>query len=44
LETVVVIPVAWRPRVAAIGLKLRSSEQSGWDGDFWDLTNRYREA
>jgi peptide/nickel transport system substrate-binding protein len=38
----VVIPVVWRPRVAGISLKLRNAEQSGWDGDFWNLVNWYR--
>jgi peptide/nickel transport system substrate-binding protein len=44
IQDIVVIPVVFRPRVAAIGLKLRNAEQSGWDGDFWNLANWYREA
>jgi peptide/nickel transport system substrate-binding protein len=44
IQDMVVIPVVFRPRVAAIGLKLRNAEQSGWDGDFWNLANWYREA
>ena len=43
IQHVVVIPVVFRPRVAAIGNKLRA-EQSGWDSDFWNLQNWYREA
>jgi peptide/nickel transport system substrate-binding protein len=39
----VVIPVVWRPRVAAISNRLRA-EQSGWDSDFWNLPNWYREG
>jgi peptide/nickel transport system substrate-binding protein len=40
----VVIPVVWRPRVAAVGTRLRNAEQSGWDSDFWNLPNWYREG
>jgi peptide/nickel transport system substrate-binding protein len=43
IQNVVVIPVVWRPRVRAIASKLRL-EQSGWDSDFWNLQNWYREA
>ena len=43
IQNVVVIPVVWRPRVRAITNKLRL-EQSGWDSDFWNLQNWYREA
>jgi peptide/nickel transport system substrate-binding protein len=44
ITNVVVIPVAWRPRVAAIGNKMRNSIQSGWDSDFWYLPFWFREA
>jgi peptide/nickel transport system substrate-binding protein len=43
IKNVVVIPVAWRPRVSAISNKLRVA-QSGWDSDFWQLPFWYREA
>ena len=43
IQNVVVIPVVWRPRVRAISNKMRL-EQSGWDSDFWNLQNWYREA
>ena len=43
IQNVVVIPIVWRPRVRAISNKLRL-EQSGWDSDFWNLQNWYREA
>jgi peptide/nickel transport system substrate-binding protein len=43
IQNVVVIPVVFRPRVAAVSNKLRI-EQSGWDSDFWNLQNWYREA
>lgn len=39
----VVIPVAFRPRVAAIASRLRPS-LSGWDNDMWNLRDWYREA
>ena len=37
------IPVVFRPRVAALVNTLRA-EQSGWDSDFWNLHNWYREG
>jgi len=39
----VVIPVVYRPRVAAISGKLRA-ELSGWDNDLWNLKDWYREG
>ncbi|WP_119420047.1 peptide ABC transporter substrate-binding protein [Desertibaculum subflavum] len=39
----VVIPVVYRPRVAAASLKLQAP-LSGWDNDFWSLRDWYREA
>jgi peptide/nickel transport system substrate-binding protein len=44
IQNVVVIPVVWRPRVAAVSNRLRGSEQSGWDSDFWNLPNWHRDA
>ncbi|HPU51988.1 MAG TPA: peptide ABC transporter substrate-binding protein [Burkholderiaceae bacterium] len=43
IENHVVIPVAYRPRVAALGTKLRAP-LSGWDNDMWNLRDWYREA
>ena len=43
IQNVVVIPVVFRPRVAAISNRLRV-EQSGWDSDFWNLPSWYREG
>jgi peptide/nickel transport system substrate-binding protein len=43
VQNVVVIPVVQRPRVAAVSNRLRV-EQSGWDSDFWNLPNWYREG
>ncbi len=39
----VVIPVVYRPRVAAISHKLKAP-LSGWDNDLWSLKDWYREA
>ncbi len=39
----VVIPVVYRPRVAALAKTLRAS-LSGWDNDFWDLKDWYRKT
>jgi len=44
IKNIVVIPVAWRPRVAAISNKLRNAVQSGWDSDFWYLPFWHKEA
>ncbi len=43
IQNVVVIPVVFRPRVAAVSNTLRA-EQSGWDSDFWALHSWYREG
>jgi peptide/nickel transport system substrate-binding protein len=39
----VVVPVVYRPRVSAISHKLKAPI-SGWDNDFWNLRDWYREA
>jgi peptide/nickel transport system substrate-binding protein len=38
-----VIPVVYRPRVQAVSSKLKS-RGSGWDSDFWNLQDWYKEA
>jgi peptide/nickel transport system substrate-binding protein len=43
IQNVVVIPVVFRPRVAAVSNTLRV-EQTGWDSDFWALHSWYREG
>jgi peptide/nickel transport system substrate-binding protein len=43
IQNVVVIPVVFRPRVAAVSNRMHV-EQSGWDSDFWNLQNWYREG
>jgi peptide/nickel transport system substrate-binding protein len=44
VQNAVVIPVVWRPFVAAISNKLKGAEQSGWDSNFWQLAYWYTEA
>jgi peptide/nickel transport system substrate-binding protein len=44
IKNVVVIPVVWRPRVAAISNRLKDAIQSAWDGDFWYLPYWHRQA
>jgi peptide/nickel transport system substrate-binding protein len=44
IQNVVVIPVLWRARAAAVGNKVRNTEQSPWESDFWNHANWYREA
>ena len=44
VQNVVVIPVLWRARVAAVSNKVRNTEQSPWESDFWNHANWYREA
>jgi peptide/nickel transport system substrate-binding protein len=44
IKDVAIIPVVWRPRVAVHSNKLRDSNQSAWEGDFWHLPYWYREA
>jgi peptide/nickel transport system substrate-binding protein len=44
IQNIVVIPVVLRPAVAAISSRLKGAEQSGWDSNFWNLENWYREG
>jgi len=44
IQNVVVIPVVFRPRVAAISNRMRDVAQSGWDGDFWALAYWSKQA
>jgi len=38
-----VIPVVYRPRVQAVSSKL-VLRSSGWDSDFWNLQDWYKEG
>jgi len=44
IQHVVVIPVLWRARVAAVSNRLRGTELSAWDSDFWNHATWHREA
>ncbi|HEV8674378.1 MAG TPA: peptide ABC transporter substrate-binding protein [Methylomirabilota bacterium] len=44
IQNVVVVPIIWRNNVSAGSLKLKGTELSGWDSDFWRLPYWYREA
>ena len=44
IQNIVVIPVVFRPRVAAISNKMRDVAQSGWDSDFWALAYWSKQA
>jgi peptide/nickel transport system substrate-binding protein len=44
IQNVVVIPVLWRSVISAVSLKLKGTEISGWDSNFWNLANWHREA
>ena len=39
-----VVPVVYRPTVQALSSKLRGATASGWDSNFWDLHNWYKEG
>jgi len=43
VEDVAVIPVVNRRRVAAMSNKIKA-KLSGWDNDFWNLQDWYRET
>src|SRR5947207_3367084 len=44
IQNIVVIPVVWRPRIAAISARLRDATQSGWDSDFWNVAHWWKQA
>ena len=44
IQNTVVIPVLWRMVISAVSNKLKSTDISGWDSNFWNLANWYREA
>jgi peptide/nickel transport system substrate-binding protein len=43
VEDVVVIPVVWRHRVAAVGHQLKGMELGTWDSNLCDLAYWYRQ-
>ncbi|MBI3637058.1 MAG: peptide ABC transporter substrate-binding protein [Candidatus Rokubacteria bacterium] len=44
IQNVVVIPVLWRMVVSAINNRLKGTDVSGWDSNFWRIAHWYREA
>jgi peptide/nickel transport system substrate-binding protein len=40
----VVLPIVYRPGVSAASLKLQHIAPSGWDSNFWELHNWYKDA
>jgi peptide/nickel transport system substrate-binding protein len=44
IQNVVVIPVLWRMVISAVSHRLKGTDVSGWDSNFWNLRNWHREA
>src|SRR5512132_3816830 len=44
IQNVVVVPVIWRMVAASVGKRLRGTDISGWDSNFWRLAYWYRES
>ncbi|MGH7324966.1 MAG: peptide ABC transporter substrate-binding protein [Candidatus Rokuibacteriota bacterium] len=44
IQNVVVIPVLWRMVVSAVSHRLKGTDISGWDSNFWHLASWHREA
>jgi peptide/nickel transport system substrate-binding protein len=44
VQNVVVIPLIWRSWVSGVSSRLRGTEISGWDSNFWNLARWHREA
>ena len=40
----VVIPVVWRMVISAVSNKLKGTDITGWDSNFWNLAGWYREG
>ncbi len=44
VQNVVVVPLIWRNWVSGVSNKLKGTDISGWDSNFWNLARWYREA
>ena len=44
VQHVVVVPCVWRGNASAVSNRLRGTEISGWDSNFWNLAHWYRDA
>jgi peptide/nickel transport system substrate-binding protein len=40
----IVIPVVWRMVISAVSNKLKGTDITGWDSNFWNLPSWYREG
>jgi peptide/nickel transport system substrate-binding protein len=43
VQNVVVVPVIWRSWISGVSNKLKGTDISGWDSNFWNLARWYRE-
>jgi hypothetical protein len=39
-----VVPLIWRSWISGVSNKLKGTEISGWDSNFWNLARWYREG
>ena len=44
IQHVVVIPILWRHTVSAISHRLKGTDISTWNSNFWNLASWYRQA
>ncbi|MGH7267957.1 MAG: peptide ABC transporter substrate-binding protein [Candidatus Rokuibacteriota bacterium] len=44
IQNVVVVPVLWRAVISAVSNRLKSTDVSGWDSNFWNHALWYKEA
>jgi peptide/nickel transport system substrate-binding protein len=44
IQNGVIIPVLWRMVISGVSHKLKNTDISGWDSNFWNLRNWHREA
>jgi peptide/nickel transport system substrate-binding protein len=44
IQNVVVIPVLWRSVISAVSGRLKGTDVSGWDSNFWNHSNWYKEG
>ncbi|MGH7318086.1 MAG: hypothetical protein ACRELA_00430 [Candidatus Rokuibacteriota bacterium] len=44
VQNMVVVPLIWRSWISGVSSKLKGTEISGWDSNFWNLTRWYKDA
>ncbi len=42
IQNIVIIPILWRNTVSAISHRLKGTDISTWNSNFWNLANWYR--